>query len=169
MLKCGPFWTEQVPVQSALSVYVVATGDGTCWSMPLTTNVTKTVGVLVARDYACRNGARNAVSEPGTPRAFSVRPPPGGGRSELNRTPGLLGNPTGLLTSTVHGQPRQRVIDAIPGSPPDLRRLPPGCSFAPRCPRRIADCRRAVPAPRFPDPGHMAACFAVVGAVGPLG
>ena len=73
----------------------------------------------------------------------------------------------GLLASTVHGQPRNRDIDAIPGSPPDLRRLPPGCSFAPRCPRRIADCGRAVPAPRFPEPGHMAACFAVVGPVGP--
>ena len=73
----------------------------------------------------------------------------------------------GLLASTVHGQPRERDIDAIPGSPPDLRRLPPGCSFAPRCPRRIADCRRAVPEPRFPEPNHMAACFLVTGAVGP--
>jgi peptide/nickel transport system ATP-binding protein len=73
----------------------------------------------------------------------------------------------GLLASTVHGQPRDRDIDAIPGSPPDLRRLPPGCSFAPRCPRRTADCRRSLPEPRFPEPGHMAACFAVMGAVGP--
>src|SRR5439155_631372 len=67
----------------------------------------------------------------------------------------------GLLASTVHGQPRERDIDAIPGSPPDLRRLPPGCSFAPRCPRRIADCRRAVPEPRLIATGRMAACFAV--------
>jgi peptide/nickel transport system ATP-binding protein len=67
----------------------------------------------------------------------------------------------GLLASTVHGQPRERDIDAIPGSPPDLRRLPPGCSFAPRCPRRIADCRGAVPEPRLIAPGRMAACFAV--------
>ena len=72
----------------------------------------------------------------------------------------------GLLASTVHGQPPERDIDAIPGSPPDLRRLPPGCSFAPRCPRRTADCRRAVPEPRFPEPGHMAACFAVMGGLG---
>jgi len=72
----------------------------------------------------------------------------------------------GLLASTVHGQPRERDIDAIPGSPPDLRRLPPGCSFAPRCPRRTPECRRAVPAPRFPKPGHMAACFAVMGPLG---
>jgi len=74
----------------------------------------------------------------------------------------------GLLASTVHGQPRERDIDAIPGSPPDLRRLPPGCSFAPRCPRRAADCRREVPEPRFPELGHMAACFAVTGTVEPL-
>jgi peptide/nickel transport system ATP-binding protein len=67
----------------------------------------------------------------------------------------------GLLASTVHGQSRERDIAAIPGSPPDLRLLPPGCSFAPRCPRRMPDCRLAVPDPRFPAPGHMAACHAV--------
>ena len=72
----------------------------------------------------------------------------------------------GLLASTVHGQPRERDIDAIPGSPPDLRRLPPGCSFAPRCPRRIADCRRAVPEPRLIEASHITACFAVTGALG---
>jgi peptide/nickel transport system ATP-binding protein len=72
----------------------------------------------------------------------------------------------GLLASTVYGQPRDRDIDAIPGSPPDLRRLSPGCSFAPRCPRRTADCRRAVPEPRFPETGHMAACLLVTGANG---
>jgi peptide/nickel transport system ATP-binding protein len=75
----------------------------------------------------------------------------------------------GLLASTVHGQPHDHDIDAIPGSPPDLRRLSPGCSFAPRCPRRTAECRRSVPEPRFPEPGHMAACFAVMGTVGPPG
>jgi peptide/nickel transport system ATP-binding protein len=67
----------------------------------------------------------------------------------------------GLLASTVHGQPRERDIDAIPGSPPDMRRLSQGCSFAPRCVRRIAQCRLAVPEPRFPEPGRMAACLAV--------
>jgi len=68
----------------------------------------------------------------------------------------------GLLASTVHGQSRGRDIDAIAGSPPDMRRSLPGCSFAPRCPRRMAECRVAVPEPRFPGPGHMAACHAVV-------
>src|ERR1700730_11785286 len=69
----------------------------------------------------------------------------------------------GLLASTVHGQPRERDIDAIPGSPPDMRRLPRGCSFAPRCARRIAQCRLAVPEPRFPEPGRMAACLVAAG------
>jgi peptide/nickel transport system ATP-binding protein len=67
----------------------------------------------------------------------------------------------GLLASTVHGQSRERDIDAIPGSPPDMRRLLPGCSFAPRCPRRMPACRQALPEPRCPEPGRMAACFAV--------
>jgi peptide/nickel transport system ATP-binding protein len=67
----------------------------------------------------------------------------------------------GLLASTVHGQPRDRDINAIPGSPPDLRRLSPGCSFAPRCARRSPVCTANQPEPRFPEPGHMAACFAV--------
>ena len=78
----------------------------------------------------------------------------------------VLGTPAhpytaGLLASTVHGQARDRDIDAIPGSPPDLRRLPEGCSFAPRCARRMAACRRTLPEQRFPTPGRMAACLAV--------
>ena len=64
----------------------------------------------------------------------------------------------GLLASTVHGQPRDRDIDAIPGSPPDMRRLPRGCSFAPRCAQRLPACHIDVPEQRVPQPGRMAAC-----------
>jgi peptide/nickel transport system ATP-binding protein len=76
----------------------------------------------------------------------------------------VLSNPlhpytAGLLASTIHGQDKDRDIDAIPGSPPDMRRLAPGCSFAPRCPRRTAHCRVELPEPSFPAPGRMAACF----------
>jgi peptide/nickel transport system ATP-binding protein len=76
----------------------------------------------------------------------------------------VLANPlhpytAGLLASTVHGQRRDQDIDAIPGSPPDMRRLSPGCSFAPRCSRRTAACRMTVPEPQFSAPGRMAACF----------
>jgi peptide/nickel transport system ATP-binding protein len=72
----------------------------------------------------------------------------------------------GLLASTVHGQPRNRDIDAIPGSPPDMRRLPPGCSFAPRCAERLPACRIDPPEERFPARDRMAACIRVAPASG---
>ncbi len=37
-------------------------------------------------------------------------------------------------------------LAAIPGRPPDLVALPPGCAFAPRCARRQPDCEQQVPA-----------------------
>jgi peptide/nickel transport system ATP-binding protein len=64
----------------------------------------------------------------------------------------------GLLASTVHGQDRDRDIDAIPGSPPDMRRPPQGCSFVPRCARRIAACHRTTPDTHAPAPERLVAC-----------
>lgn len=58
----------------------------------------------------------------------------------------------GLLASTVHGQDRDRDIDAIPGSPPDMRYPLPGCSFA-----RAAASRRTSAGPRFRPPTITAA------------
>jgi peptide/nickel transport system ATP-binding protein len=49
----------------------------------------------------------------------------------------------GLLASTIHGAGRGARLDAIPGAPPGLDRLPPGCSFAPRCSLADAACRQA--------------------------
>ena len=46
----------------------------------------------------------------------------------------------GMLASTVHGQARGQDIEAIPGSPPDLRALPEGCAFAPRCKFAAPEC-----------------------------
>jgi peptide/nickel transport system ATP-binding protein len=65
----------------------------------------------------------------------------------------------GMLASTVHGRMRDADIEAIPGSPPDLRRLPPGCSFAPRCRHAVADCAAAVPQQVEVTPVHYAACI----------
>jgi peptide/nickel transport system ATP-binding protein len=65
----------------------------------------------------------------------------------------------GMLASTVHGQSRDKDIEAIPGSPPDMRRLPPGCSFAPRCRYAEAECIVAVPAATDLTPGHRVACI----------
>ncbi|MDX2156002.1 MAG: ABC transporter ATP-binding protein [Hyphomicrobiaceae bacterium] len=65
----------------------------------------------------------------------------------------------GMLASTVHGQARDQDIAAIPGSPPDLRRLPPGCSFAPRCGHATVDCFTTLPPEVALPSGRMARCF----------
>jgi peptide/nickel transport system ATP-binding protein len=67
----------------------------------------------------------------------------------------------GLLSSTVHGQSRETEIEAIPGSPPDLRHLPPGCSFAPRCKFAIPACSAAFPPLAAVGPDHAASCLRV--------
>ncbi len=65
----------------------------------------------------------------------------------------------GLMASTVHGQKRDAEIEAIPGSPPDLRRLPAGCSFVPRCRHAIAECGGAFPEPSISANGQMVRCI----------
>jgi peptide/nickel transport system ATP-binding protein len=57
----------------------------------------------------------------------------------------------GLLASTLRKGERGRRLAAIPGSPPDLSSLPPGCAFAPRCPRAEPACTAAIP-PRLRQP-----------------
>jgi oligopeptide/dipeptide ABC transporter ATP-binding protein len=66
----------------------------------------------------------------------------------------------GLLGSTLAvGRHKDRPLQAIPGLPPDLVDLPPGCPFAPRCSRRTEQCASARPelAPAGQD--HRAACW----------
>ena len=65
----------------------------------------------------------------------------------------------GLLASTVHGQARDRDMEAIPGSPPDLRRLPAGCPFGPRCRYAVAACRTIMPEASSPAPDRMVRCL----------
>ncbi len=64
----------------------------------------------------------------------------------------------GLLSSTVRGQRRDKEIEAIPGSPPDLRNLAAGCSFLPRCRYGDSDCANTTPALIWHE-GRGAACF----------
>ena len=67
----------------------------------------------------------------------------------------------GLLASTVLGGHRGKRLEAIPGAPPRLDRLPAGCSFAPRCGLAVADCSRdAIPLVAL-DAGHSARCLKV--------
>jgi peptide/nickel transport system ATP-binding protein len=67
----------------------------------------------------------------------------------------------GLLNSfpALHG-PRQR-RSGIPGSPPDLRLLPAGCVFHPRCPFTVDRCSAESPPLLQPDQGsgRLAACW----------
>lgn len=62
----------------------------------------------------------------------------------------ILGEPAhpytqGLLASTLRKGERGRRLTVIPGAPPDLALLPPGCSFAPRCPRAEPACTATEP------------------------
>jgi oligopeptide transport system ATP-binding protein len=63
---------------------------------------------------------------------------------ELFATPG---NPytKGLLRSVPDPTSEQGKLYQIPGLPPDVAHLPPGCPFAPRCERAEDICRRELP------------------------
>ncbi|EFH13480.1 ABC transporter ATP-binding protein [Teichococcus cervicalis] len=65
----------------------------------------------------------------------------------------------GLLSALppMHG-PRRKLA-AIPGGVPEPWAMPPGCAFAPRCPRASAACEAATPALEDLAPHHRAACF----------
>ena len=45
-----------------------------------------------------------------------------------------------MLAATAKDQSRDKPLEAIGGSPPDLRHLPEGCAFAPRCAFAVAQC-----------------------------
>jgi oligopeptide transport system ATP-binding protein len=49
-------------------------------------------------------------------------------------------------------------LRSIPGQPPNLQRLPPGCVFADRCDWRMERCRVEAPALREIGPGRRKAC-----------
>jgi oligopeptide transport system ATP-binding protein len=57
------------------------------------------------------------------------------------------GNPytRGLLRSVPDPTNDAEILYQIPGQPPDLARLPPGCPFAPRCERAEEICTREFP------------------------
>ncbi len=76
----------------------------------------------------------------------------------------LIGDPrhpyTKLLLSSfpdLYG-PRSR-LGAVPGEPPDLSRLPAGCSFAPRCPCVGPECTASRPVLVELGAGRATACF----------
>jgi peptide/nickel transport system ATP-binding protein len=66
-----------------------------------------------------------------------------------------------MLSSTVKDQVRGRPLEAIGGTPPDLRALPDGCSFAPRCKYAGENCFKEMPPEVWDGRGHMARCTKV--------
>ena len=65
----------------------------------------------------------------------------------------------GLMHATVHRGLKGRQLIPIPGQPPDLTRLPTGCSFASRCPAVHARCVAEFPHEYRLSAVHRARCF----------
>jgi len=66
----------------------------------------------------------------------------------------------GLLESVPRaGTGARKRLRAIEGLVPDMRRLPPGCRFADRCPMRIDRCTKEEPELTSAGPGRESRCF----------
>jgi peptide/nickel transport system ATP-binding protein len=64
-----------------------------------------------------------------------------------------------LLKSLAHGNVAKGTrLETIPGSPPDLSNLPPGCVFADRCSLALDSCRESIPEIVMITPDHSARC-----------
>ncbi len=66
---------------------------------------------------------------------------------------GLLGS-LPKLTDT-----EKKRLEPIQGQPPDLRNLPQGCNFAPRCRHQQERCLKEKPVLREIESGHQVSCF----------
>lgn len=70
-----------------------------------------------------------------------------------------------LLLKSVPGlEEKQERLVGIPGMPPTLINLPPGCLFAPRCPQAMAECATITPTLQAPQgkstaSGRQVACL----------
>ncbi len=64
-----------------------------------------------------------------------------------------------LVAAIPQVQGPKQALRAIPGDPPDLSQLPPGCDFQPRCPSAFADCKVVDPSLEEVEPGRKAACL----------
>ncbi|GJF09022.1 ABC transporter ATP-binding protein [Mycolicibacterium cyprinidarum] len=68
-------------------------------------------------------------------------------------TAGLLGSVPRL------DAPQGARLVPIPGAPPSLAALPPGCPFTPRCPLSVDACHASEPELESVTPGHQVACI----------
>ncbi|MCM8811770.1 MAG: ABC transporter ATP-binding protein [Candidatus Omnitrophica bacterium] len=75
----------------------------------------------------------------------------------------LYQNPSHPYTQALLGcVPRvgggKQLLKPIPGTVPDLRQIPPGCPFHPRCPESITRCSQEEPVLK-PDDGRRVSCW----------
>jgi oligopeptide/dipeptide ABC transporter ATP-binding protein len=65
----------------------------------------------------------------------------------------------GLIHAVPTLSGEQTDLISIPGSPPDLIDLPPGCKFHPRCPYATEICQGEEPTLEKQAHDHLAACY----------
>lgn len=85
---------------------------------------------------------------------------------ETGPTNAVIGNPrhpytTGLLNSIPTDQAPRTTLSSIPGAPPAIGALPPGCAFAARCPVAMPQCLDERPPIRQVGAGRTGACFQI--------
>jgi len=76
----------------------------------------------------------------------------------------LFNNPRHPYTMALMGcvpklESRWERLVSIPGQPPDLSALPPGCSYAPRCTEAMDVCSQLYPGETVVANGHTASCW----------
>ena len=87
----------------------------------------------------------------------------GGTTAEYGTVDDIFHNPTHpytleLIRATPDLTHPERALTSIPGTPPRLDDLPPGCRFAPRCPSVIPQCHTDRPILHTQDANHQTSC-----------
>jgi peptide/nickel transport system ATP-binding protein len=84
---------------------------------------------------------------------------------EEGTTEQIFGNPlhpyTQFLINSLPKFGDKNVRHSVPGSPPSLADLPPGCPFHPRCPHALEVCTQQMPDFSHPDENHRVACWLI--------
>lgn len=117
---------------------------------------TRTSIVLITHDLAVVAGLCDRVAilyagrliEAGSAEDIFLRPQHPYTQGLLQSMPALSDDP-------------DRELHAIPGQPPDMRQLPPGCGFRARCKQAVERCLREQPQLSTVAPGHRCACHLV--------
>jgi oligopeptide/dipeptide ABC transporter ATP-binding protein len=67
---------------------------------------------------------------------------------------------TQQLVTLFHARPQKgKPLPTICGNVPDIRQLPSGCKFHPRCPHRMEHCQIGEPELRLLNPSHSVRCY----------